>query len=74
MKKLDPFHYHEVLDRAVQLAEYADSALSEHPVVKKHRKLQRLVETAVSSLHAVAQELVNTDPYVNKKVYKNKKS
>ena len=48
--KLDEFHFHEALDRAVALADIADTMLGSHAVIKQYpeleAKLRQIVEAA----------------------------
>jgi hypothetical protein len=48
--KLDPFHYHEALDRAYVVGAIVELHLANHPVVKKHKKIRKRVEKALELL------------------------
>lgn len=41
-KKLDEFHYHEILDRFHILGCIIDQMFLNHPVIKKHKELKKI--------------------------------
>ena len=43
---LDEFYYHEALDRSYIVANMIQEVLIEHPVVKKHKKLNKRINKA----------------------------
>jgi|GEM_PF-1443264 len=55
--KLDEFHYHEVLDRTYMINEIIENFLINHPVVKKHKKIETDIENAQDILYEVYQEI-----------------
>lgn len=56
-KKLDEFHYHEALDRSYLIADMIESALVEHPVIRKHRNLKAKIVKAQELIVEVYQEI-----------------
>lgn len=53
--KLDPFHYHEAMDRLSLVMTILDDAVIQHPVVKSYSRLKAEVESAADSLFAAYQ-------------------
>jgi hypothetical protein len=53
--KLDPFHYHEAMDRLSLISTIMDDAVIQHPVVKSYSRLGAEVESAATSLYASYQ-------------------
>jgi len=53
--KLDPFHYHEAMDRLSLVMNIMDDAVIQHPVVKSYSRLKAEVESATDSLFAAYQ-------------------
>lgn len=58
-EKLQPAHYHEVLDRIYVIMDNIDSHLIEHPVSKKHKKISLNLCKAIDYLYAAYQECGN---------------
>ena len=57
MKKLDKFHYNEAIDRTYCISLMLDNLLSNHPVIKKHKKIKKELMKAEGSLWEVYQML-----------------
>jgi len=58
-KKLDEFHYHEALDRANSINIMIEELLTFHPVVTKHKEIQKELDKAVYSISEVYQMIGN---------------
>jgi predicted O-methyltransferase YrrM len=56
-EKLDPFHYHEALDRVHVMGCIINDNVLFHPVIKKHKKLSKKVEQAMLLLAEVYREI-----------------
>lgn len=56
MSKPDAFAYHEVVDRVSVISSTLDSALGEHPVVRRHPQLGLALDQAVDALMALYSE------------------
>ena len=52
-KKLDEFHYHEALDRANSINIMIEELLTFHPVIKKHKDIQKELDKATRSITEV---------------------
>jgi hypothetical protein len=46
IKGLDRFHYHEALDRSYICADIIQNSLIDHPVIMKHKELQKRITKA----------------------------
>ena len=53
--KLDPFHYHEAMDRLSLISNLMDDAIIQHPVVKSYSRLKAEVELAATNVYASYQ-------------------
>lgn len=59
--KLDPFHYHEAMDRTHVIMDMIDSHLIQHPVLKLEQEPRRMVEEAQNLLFKAYQLIGNKD-------------
>lgn len=57
--KLDKFSYHETIDRSYMIACIVETHLQDHPVLKKHNKINKKVIKAVRLLGEAYQDLCN---------------
>lgn len=56
-KPLDPFMYHEAVDRALIAAEAVDQWLVEHPAIKAHPRWHKQAEKARDALLSLHQSI-----------------
>jgi hypothetical protein len=61
IKGLDRFHYHEALDRSYLVADLMETALVEHPVIRKHKTLKKKIKKAQRLVIEVYQEIGGLD-------------
>lgn len=57
MKKLDPFHWHEALDRSLLAAEFFSENVARHAVVRSQARLRREAEAISERMFQLYQSL-----------------
>ena len=55
--KLNKYSYFEALDRSDTIAEHIENSLLKHPVINKHKKLEKKVKKAIKLLDEVYMKL-----------------
>lgn len=55
--KLDDFHYHEAMDRLFMVTQILDDFVAEHPAIKRHKEVKKLVDRAGGSLAKAYQDM-----------------
>jgi len=53
--KLDEFHYHEMTDRLSVVMTVVDNNLTQHPVAKLNKDIQKLIDEAQNKLYEAYQ-------------------
>lgn len=60
---LDGFHYHEALDRIFVIANTVNVHISQHPVIKKHKELNKRI-TQVEKILVETYQLIGELEYI----------
>jgi cell fate (sporulation/competence/biofilm development) regulator YmcA (YheA/YmcA/DUF963 family) len=55
--KLDPFHYHEAIDRTHMIGCIIEDNLLNHPVIQKHKKVKKKVNKVLKLFGEIYQNL-----------------
>jgi len=70
--ELDYFHYHEALDRTFLVTQVFSDFVLDHPVIEKHKNIQKLMTDAGTKM-ARAYQLIGQIAYKKRKKVTDKK-